>query len=498
MAYLASYVPEPNATRRSVKTSWAGLNRKHSQDTGELSSGKNISVRELPYLKSAEMPVEMWDSITQGQYADAPFGENIVSIHDIGDGSFVAFCTTNDSSTCSMYIFDETGKGRFITDTIYVPENTKPSVAVFNAYTSENNDIVTSTFERKILIFPAGTSYDLKTGAIGDINYNKKDENGNTNAWAAPKLKHITVLNGRVFGVLDGKIFASRWNNYADFFPPRSNEVADDVSDFPWVSTTQSDIDASGEFTGITVYGGQVIGFKRNFMHMIYNNKNPFRIVDIAKVGAISQEAICEVNQVLYFVAEDGVYAFSGGYPRRISDKLDIPVGEWEGSKLGGDDRTLYCYVPSQEVIYTYDAVNGAWGTISADADMFAMVGGNCLFSIGTKIYRMNGEQSQGFAFDTDASFGGSLTEKKIKRIRLQVSHKNHNDGDHITISVKKANGVIAASKTLTPKRDCDTVTSMLTRMTCDFGQKICVEGKGDWVVKYLQLDYETGGEKYV
>lgn len=496
MAYLSSYVPEPNAAQRSVKTSWAGLNRKQTQDSGELSEAHNISVRELPYLKSADGVTAIWQALGDPQDTYAP---NIREVHDVGEGNVIVLAqdTRMEDSTCVYYGKIDPIAGYSSLEYIgslqdpseYVPR----SVAVFNAYIG--NNIVTSQFNRIILIFPDALSFDpTSTGA------DRKLKSISTSNNPIPNFKHITVLNGRLFGVLDGKIFASEWNNYANFYTPNADELDEDVSALPWISTTQSDIDASGEFTGITVYGGQVIGFKRNFMHMIYNNKNPFRIVDIAKVGAISQAAICEVNQALFFIADDGVYAFTGGVPTRISDKLNIPAGNWERSILGGDDRTLYCYNYGEDVIYTYDTVNGAWGAISQEISSvnMATVSDTCLFGFDEEIYRVGGSRNHAFDFTTDITFGGSLVEKKIKRLRLQVSHPTHNADDHIEVSVLKSDGTWTATKEYRPRGECNTVLSMLTRMTCDFGQKIRVEGQGDWVIKYLQLDYESGGEKYV
>lgn len=508
MAYLSSYVPEPNAAQRSVKTSWAGLNRKQTQDTGELSEARNISVRELPYLKSAETSTLIWDSNVDGNYRDEWYGQ-VVSIHDVGGGEYLVICNTGAPEPLFSLYYFHNREVEYLGDYDLGSFDT-PTVAPFNVYTDEDNNLATATFERKILIFPGGKTFDPKTKQIASINYTGIDKDKNPVTWLAPNLKHITVLNGRVFGVLDGKIYASEWNNYANFFPQTADELDEDVSALPWISTTQSDVDANGEFTGITVYGGQVIGFKRNFMHMIYNNKNPFRIVDIAKVGAISQAAICEVNQVLFFVAEDGVYAFSGGTPTRISDKLNIPVGEWEGAVLGGDDRTLYCYLSAQSkdnvaVTYTYDTVSGAWGSIAesfADNDrvvMTATVNGKCLYARGKKIHQYGGTPNESFEFETDITFGRSLVEKKIKRLRLQVVHPTHNEGDYIGVSVLKSDGSwTGADKEFYPDENCSTVLSMLTRMTCDFGQKIRVEGKGEWEIRYLQIDYESGGEKYV
>ncbi len=494
MAYLSSYVPEPNTTQRSVKTSWAGLNRKQTQDTGELSQAHNISVRELPYLKS-ERDIDLFHTMLG----------DIVSIHDTGNGSYVVIIRQQED--LGVYYF-ESGvvgfQGGVFVGTL-LDDGVVPSVTAFNIYEGKPEDIVSAKFERRILIYPQCMSFNPEEIAWQEPTDILKPFNTSENA--VPKLKQVTVLNGRVFGVLDGKFFASRWNNYADFLLPTATELDEDVSAYPWVSTTQSDIDASGEFTGITVYNGQVIGFKRNFMHMIYNNKNPFRIVDIAKVGAISQQAICEVNQVLFFVADDGVYAFTGGVPTRISDKLNVPDGKWEGAMLGGDDRTLYCRVNfggyeygdgEAWTIYTYDTVNGAWGNIQTRYyKPWAKVNGECLFSSVDELCKRT-VYYPGFSFNTDATYGGALVEKKIKRLRLQVVHPSHRESDYIKVSVLKADGNVAAAKEYSPAGECTTVLSMLTRMTCDFGQKIRVEGKGDWEIRYLQIDYESGEEKYV
>ncbi len=494
MSYLSSYIPTPNATQRSVKTSWAGLNRKQTQDTGELSEAHNISVRELPYLRS-ERDIDLFHTMPG----------DIVSIHDTGNGSYVVII--REQEDLGVYYF-ESGVTSF-QDGVFVgmllDDGEIPSVTAFNVYEGKPEDIVSAKFERRILIYPQCMSFNPEE--IAWQNPTDILESFNTSENAVPKLKQVTVLNGRVFGVLDGKFYASEWNSYAGWNLPTSETSSDDVPLLAWVSTTQSDIDASGEFTGITVYGGQVIGFKRNFMHMIYNNKNPFRIVDIAKVGAISQQAICEVNQVLFFVADDGVYAFTGGVPTRISDKLNIPEGKWEGAMLGGDDRTLYCrvnfggyeYEGEAWSIYTYDTVNGAWGNIQSGYNYkpWAKVNGKCLFSSVDELCERTDYYGV-FSFTSDATYGGALVEKKIKRLRLQVVHPTHRENDYIKVSVLKADGAQMAAKEYIPTGECNTVLSMLTRMTCDFGQKIRVEGKGDWEIRYLQIDYESGGEKYV
>jgi hypothetical protein len=128
-----------------------------------------------------------------------------------------------------------------------------------------------------------------------------------------------------------------------------------------------------------------------------------------------------------------------------------------------------------------------------------AIVGDTCLYGFHEFVYKFGGSPNDGFEFETDITYGGALVEKKIKRLRLQVVHPTHNEDDYIGVYVLKSDGSwTGAEKEFRPDENCSTVLSMLTRMTCDFGQKIRIEGTGDWEIRYLQIDYESGGEKYV
>lgn len=475
MSYLSSYIHSGNKNQRSVKTSWAGLNRSLDQDSGELTYAKNIGLSEYPFLKSSRRPLLKWS---------APEGHTVVSMHSTGDNTFAVI--TNSGGDLYFHYYDGENTKHVSASFGTYTEGETPSIAVFNVYNASGNNIVSAGFKRMVLLYPYCLSFD-PTAATPSLKV------FNTSGNSTPKLKKVTVLNGRVFGVLDGKIYASEWNNYAGWRLPTANN---DSTALAWCSTTQSDIDASGDFTAVTVYDGQVIGFKRNFMHMIYNNKAPFRIVDIGKIGAISQEAVCEVNQTLFFVSDDGVYAFSGGYPKRISDKLDIK--NYSGAVLGGDKRTLYLYIPQEDNVFTYDTVYGAWGGTFGKPKACATIVNSCYYASGDSIYEFCAGSYGDFEFETDASLGGTLSEKKVTKIKLQVIHDSHNEGDRITLEIMKKDGSVPVSKTIAPEESGDYVISMLTRMTCSMGQKLRVSGTGEWEIRYLQTDYTSGGETYV
>ena len=474
ITYLSSYVPKVSRPSRSTKTTWAGLNRQNTQDTGEISDGRNVFMRDYPFISSAKGASEKWLP---------PEGHKIVSLHSTGENSFVVI-THYEGRLYFNYVADENTV--FTDDFADYEEGVVPSVAAFNTYSGASNNIVAATYTRRILVYPYCISFDPNATTPSLSSFN-------TSGNSVPKLDKVVVYGGRVFGVLKGKFYASEWNNYAGW---RLNTATNTSTDLAWVSTTQSDIDASGEFTAIAAYDNHVIGFKRNFMHMIYNNKAPFRIVDIAKIGALSQEAVCICGQKLFFVSDDGVYVFGGGYPSRISDKLNVK--DYDGAVLGCDDSTVYCYVPSENTVFTYDTVYNVWGSVDGAPKMCTTIVNDCYYATEDAVYCFGDGDYGEFFLETDSTMGGALAEKKINRLRVQASHPSHSEGDYLCIEAVRGDGSVALTKNYYPTHDGDYVYSMLTRMTCDFGVKIRISGHGEWKIKYLQIDYSSGGESYV
>lgn len=503
MGYLDAHLPSGNSKARSVKTDWSGLDRKHTQDTGYLSRAENIVTTHLPFLRVAE----------ENEVVASFLGNDVYSVHDLGDGAFAVtrLQGKNEAAgTATLMLVYVTENGvqipasTVLSSSFPYTKGTPISVVPFNVYSSEDDNIVTATYDRRILIYPFCMSFTRPTGAVGMITLTSFNTEDN----AVPQLDIAAVHQGRVFGVKDGKVFASAWNNYADWTLPNADDADVGIAEGgAWVSATQSDINASGEFTALAVYDNHVVAFKRNFMHQIYNNKNPFRIADIARIGALSQRAVCECNRVLFFVSEDGIYSYTGGYPECLSDNLEI--SSFEGAVLGADDRVVYCYIPS-DGIFTYDTVSGSWGMIEHElsAPIYCAKRGNDgIFAAnrmdGTvpigEIKRFGGGPCGYFLFETDMSYGGELIEKRILRIRLQVAllSASADGGDSVRLSLMK-DGKMAAYKMMAMKENKTYVLSLAVRRTCAFGHKIRVEGYGNVEIRYLQIEYEEGGQRYV
>lgn len=462
--YLESAIPTAEKNRRTVKTSWAGLNRRDDYDSGELTDCVNVSVKNLPALESERIPA---DAVTG--YA------NPISIHGFGEVLIVIY---RDGGAIKLdyrkgtAVYHATIRPSGATEADEYPR----SLARFNLYSSGDSGVAGSTYVRKILIYPDRYSFDYEQSADFTVSYLTNE---------VPALRWITVYQGRLWGVKDGKIYASAFNDYASWLPATADE---DSASMPWNSATQANIKADGEFTGIVTYDNHVLGFKRDFIHQTANTKYPFRLNDISAKGAISSLAICECSQILFYVSDDGLYAFSGGYPERISDKLRI--SSYDGAILGAWDNVLYMYIPADGFIYTYCPSNGCFGGLACDETVIGMTyNDNSLYALTSsgKVRDIVSDNYGAFSFTTDLTLNGELQEKRMKKARLRCVIPAGGN-----VKLKYGDRILADSGTKTGV----VVLSTLVRQTCDFGHRLTVSGNGKCRIEYMQTEIAYGGER--
>ena len=187
-----------------------------------------------------------------------------------------------------------------------------------------------------------------------------------------PDMDYATVFQSRLFGVGNGRVYASGYNDYANWQLDTSSSFN---SSNAWMSASQSNTKAGGEFTGITTFGNHVIAFKKDFVHEITNTKNPFRIVDVFACGTIDNRSVQDVNGTLIFVSSGNVYAYTGSAPRDMGYKLGIDKFSYAVS--GTDGRRYYLYCEDGDDtdengygkghFFVYDSYFGAWSERSLD-----------------------------------------------------------------------------------------------------------------------------------
>ena len=320
-----------------------------------------------------------------------------------------------------------------------------------------------------------------------------------------PGIKYATVHLSRLFGVDDGRIYASGFNDYTNW----NLDTADEYNESnAWCSPTQSNSKADGNFTGITTFGNHVVCFKKDFMHEIYNTKNPFRVQDIYAEGAVDNRTIQDVDGKLIFVSSDDVKVYTGGNPRIISYKLGLP--SYDGAVSGTDGRNYFLYLNKK--IYVYDCLVGEWsvrqhppesdGSTEEIRDIISFAynknGMYCLTAFGG-IFKLDTEDfDHDWGFETDLMTRGTVDIKHVKKIQILTEigtgarfkvyflydDETFNANSHL---VYDSNG-----------KTGQTAVRVKPRNTAHYGIKLHFEGQGYVKFNSLELIMEQGGEKYV
>ena len=326
---------------------------------------------------------------------------------------------------------------------------------------------------------------------------------------SVPNIKYASVHMSRLFGVDDTRVYASGYNDYTNWNLDTATEYNESNA---WVSPAQSNTKAGGDFTGITTFQSHVICFKRDFMHEIYNTKNPFRIQDIFADGTIDNRTIQDVDGRLIFVSKDGVKIYTGSNPRNIGYNLNI--GEYTKAVSGTDCRNYYLYCEDSEEnkhLFVYDSYTECWSERSIGNAVVSFAhnkNGMYMLCANGEIYRLDtGKYSQKWCFETDlitrqsystSSSYPSVNIKHLKKIQMLADiadnarirvymlyddEEFNENTSHLVYSSTKHGRVPIRVK---------------TRQTAHYGIKLHVEGYGYVKLYELELFFEHGGDIYV
>lgn len=358
-------------------------------------------------------------------------------------------------------------------------------------------------------------SYDADTGEYeiyGFVTENDDTENpiyikdGTAYGWkvsappAVPDIKYATVHLSRVFGVDDDRVYASGYNNYANW----NLDTADEYNEAnAWCSPAQSNTKAGGEFTGITNFQGHVVCFKRDFMHEIYNTKNPFRLVDIYGEGSIDNRSIQDVDGKLIFVSEDDVKIYTGSNPRIIGYNLNMPRYEYAVSGTDNRNYYLYCEAGStRKHLYTYDTYTEMWSEQSIENRVLSFAhnkNGMYMLCDNGFIYQMDtGSYNHEWNFETDLITNKTVNIKHIKKLQMLVEAKTDAEFKVYILYDDEVFSEDASHLVCSSERVGKYPIRVKPRNTANYGFRLHFEGKGYVKLYELEIFIEAGGDLYV
>ena len=293
-------------------------------NTGEIKSelqkmGKSITLSDVKMYSYL-------NSIT-GEYTAyiQKSGAGFDDVFSVGDSIVISGCTDKHNNTVVIENRHE-----------YAASDSIVSVVV-NEVSDSKLSLLMYTKDGKFALFNNATNTTAITAEV-----------------RIPDMNHVCVHNNRLWGTSENGeyIYASKLGNCFNF------NSFQGLSDDSWFS----EIGTEGGFTGITSYRTAVVAFKQNYIHHVYGDApTNFSIPKQTFGGAIDGRSIVEIGGVLYYMAADGFYEYTGGEPEKISGCIKTL---YKSCSAGTDGKRYYACAGKTDgtvELLVFDTEYGVW-----------------------------------------------------------------------------------------------------------------------------------------
>lgn len=166
-----------------------------------------------------------------------------------------------------------------------------------------------------------------------------------------PDFDVVFSHNNRIWGAQKGRIHASALGDPFNFngFTASASGAWSLESGF------------KGNFTGGRSFLGYPVFFKEDAIIKIAGDYPAEYVTletrDVPGVRSGAEKSLCSAGGYLFYASADGIYAYTGSFPFKVSDALfDLDL---TGAKAGADSGKAYFSVP--DGLYVYDISKGTW-----------------------------------------------------------------------------------------------------------------------------------------
>ena len=262
----------------------------------------------------------------------------------------------------------------------------------------------------------------------------KRTENTAVNASVrverrVPDLDFVTENGNRVWGCSrkENSIYACALGDPTNWYSYRGI-----ASDSYAVS-----VGSDGAFTGAASCMGYLLFFKENCIHKLYGSKpNDYQLSSVRCRGVAqnADHSLCVIAETLYYLSPDGVMAWDGSLPSKVSRSLDtggLTAAEWTAA--GSLDMRYYLYLrqsgSSTGRLLVYDTEKGLWHTESAAGYEMAATGQQLYLWDGNALWAADparetaGETESGLQFEAVTGDIGLTVpdDKYISRVTVRL-----------------------------------------------------------------------------
>ena len=281
-----------------------------------------------------------------------------------------------------------------------------------------------------------------------------------------PDLDFVTECDNRVWGCSsrENVIYACKLGDPTNWFSYRG--IAADS----YAVTVGSD----GAFTGAATCMGYALFFKENTLHKLCGTKpSDFQLTSLRCRGVAKNAArsLCVLNETLYYLSPDGVMAWDGSIPAKVSAALDAGRLANVKQAVGGAlDGRYYLHVSRENEVrlLVYDTERGLWHEEDVCSFEMASTGGQLYLWDGRALWaadpsreaagQRSEETEQGveFALTTGDLGLDSPEERYLSRLTLRLDAACRS---WVTVEVSYDGGPWENAAALTvegPRRNCD------------------------------------------
>lgn len=231
----------------------------------------------------------------------------------------------------------------------------------------------------KLVEFATGTTrFTLLFNGTDKWSY---DGTNLVNLTNAPASKLIAIHKARCYVATDNDIKYCNINLLNDWTTINAAGLID---------VTES----QGGLSGITAYANHIVVWTESSMHELYGT-GPlnYALTNISySQGCISNESIIELNGVLYWAYYDGIYAYTGGKPQKVSDLVDgyfkkLNIAQKSKIASGSLGYSIFYSMPidgstNNNIILEYNTKLQKWYVHSGAIKQFTNIG-NKLYGMG-------------------------------------------------------------------------------------------------------------------
>lgn len=358
-------------------------------------SGENSVVYEKP-----ETPfngLKWYDKATGAKY-----------VYSTAQGEWIAYATNyilltyseSGSAGDREYLFDVLYNGE-----IRLDADGKELHAPFEGF-KEGDSIKIKGFSKEqdgsYVIAALANGGLVLNGTIDDIvtcYLDETDDDEHSKAFtisrAVPKMDFVIECNNRLWGCYYGindegkvinEIYASALGDPTNWYRYQG------ISTDSWTAT----VGADGPFTGAIQYGGYPLFFKENCIIRVYGTSpSSFQTASYNYRGVQkgSHRSLSVCDEILYYLSSDGVMAYNGSVPQKVSDALG---SESYKDGVGGSIGSKYylsCLDSSDNVhLFVFNARYGFWHReddlrvdqfLRHKAELYMLTGGKIITAAG-------------------------------------------------------------------------------------------------------------------